>query len=1274
MEGESPASKRVLYVVLVVILLLFLLLSMVSVPVFHGFKVLVSSKAYLSKSAFEIPVTQDAVRPSLCSLGADSGFPSLGTTLPPAYDLLQHMHQQNDCLTSASQASSSLPPTIDDRGTSVRSPEQARHTKALTPVIQPAASPTESMKGVMQQPSLSPDDSSHYLGTEPPLLSPISPVVFHTEPGLVHKRKKLHPEAQLRAPASKVSRKNWALQPLLQCSGPTPPPFAHPHMMTTSLPIKEIAPVEHTQHGNAISPSTYVPMPHAENWVVNRRDHETAPSSQPSGPSSGISEKIPPTIAPTLGKTASPLGTVSRPPTISSGPHGRTQINGPVPAPASLLPSLIASAPDQVIRNAHVSIAPSNSEHHVKRIVNHLSPASSYSISQSHNRASVGNINFPSSMSPSMPDVKNWTPDRESHEPTPRSHTAAPSSGMGEKMPPPTGASPPAEVAAPRSEKAASPLHAVSQTPRLSSEPHARMQISEPIAAPSSLLPSPFSVTASAPEEGIKKRHVSIAPAGSKHVKRIFSHLSPAYSYTTSASHEEGLGMSPSPSQRASSLGSTFLLPPASPPTWRWHVQDVAPFSYGGPAFPDVISPPPSSSARAKKTVFPLLPPPPPNKDCESFTCSEPYTNTPSGSPCGCVLPIQVGLRLSVALYTFFPLVSELASEIATGVFMKASQVRVMGAIADNYQQEKTVVRIDLVPPKQAFDANTAFSVYEKFWHKETAIKSKLFGDYEVLYVRYPGLPPPPPSAAADTTLNGEPSIPENYSGIFKPLGVNVRQQRNKWRGSFIAIVALSSAIALVLCLGATWFFNFKCRESRGHYQNSSSSPWSLASSVTKPSGVGSPLSGSGLNSSFSSSIAAYTGSAKTFTLNEMGKATNNFNPARILGEGGFGRVYSGALEDGTKVAVKVLKREDRQGGKEFLAEVEMLNRLHHRNLVKLIGICVEERNRCLVYELVPNGSVESHLHGVDKQLAPLDWSARMKIALGSARGLAYLHEDSSPRVIHRDFKSSNILLEDDFTPKVSDFGLARAALTDGNEHISTRVMGTFGYVAPEYAMTGHLLVKSDVYSYGVVLLELLTGRKPVDMSQPQGRENLVSWAHPLLTSREGLEMIVDPAFSGSYPFDSVAKVAAIASMCVQPEVSNRPFMGEVVQALKLLCSEADEMYSGSENYSQESLQDFEIITSSSGSAYLNHSSSFAVVDCRHILESSRVLSASDILSSSTRPAEPVSDSFRRYPVSGPLRPNKRQQFWQRFRRLSGRIASEHAVVLNKSKLSLEHP
>ncbi|RRT60547.1 hypothetical protein BHM03_00033537 [Ensete ventricosum] len=176
----------------------------------------------------------------------------------------------------------------------------------------------------------------------------------------------------------------------------------------------------------------------------------------------------------------------------------------------------------------------------------------------------------------------------------------------------------------------------------------------------------------------------------------------------------------------------------------------------------------------------------------------------------------------------------------------------------------------------------------------------------------------------------------------------------------------------------------------------------------------------------------------------ELEKATDKFCSAKVLGEGGFGRVYHGIMDDGNEVAVKLLNKGNQNGEHEFISEVEMLSRLHHRNLVKLIGICIEGNKRCLVYELVRNGSVESHLHGADKKKGPLDWDARMRIALGAARGLAYLHEDSNPHVIHRDFKASNILLEEDFTAKVTDFGLAREA-SEGSQHISTQVMGTFG-------------------------------------------------------------------------------------------------------------------------------------------------------------------------------------------------------------------------------------
>ncbi|MCO5547746.1 hypothetical protein L7F22_001197 [Adiantum nelumboides] len=409
---------------------------------------------------------------------------------------------------------------------------------------------------------------------------------------------------------------------------------------------------------------------------------------------------------------------------------------------------------------------------------------------------------------------------------------------------------------------------------------------------------------------------------------------------------------------------------------------------------------------------------------------------------------------------------------------------------------------------------------------------------------------------------------------------------------------------------------------------------------------------------SFASSITAYVSTARTFTFIELERATGRFRSDNVIGEGGFGRVYSGILDDGQKVAVKVLTRDDQHGGKEFVAEVEMLSRLHHRNLVKLIGICTEEHNRCLVYELIPNGSVESHLHGIDKLTSPLDWEARMKIALGAARGLAYLHEDSNPRVIHRDFKASNILLENDFNPKVSDFGLAKAAPDEASGHLSTRVMGTFGYVAPEYAMTGHLLVKSDVYSYGVVLLELLSGRKPVDMSQPTGQENLVTWARPLLTSQEGLEVLVDPALGSNFPLDKLAKVAAIASMCVQPEVSHRPFMGEVVQALKLVYNDSDiHNGTGSSNGSQldDSLAESEtradVVQGWVKQKQVNEvpdNTSFVSIDYdsgpSHAAGESvpsRTLSVAVMLSTSARFFRHQSKSFRRHSLSGPLRSSK---------------------------------
>ncbi|XP_069142962.1 receptor-like serine/threonine-protein kinase ALE2 isoform X5 [Solanum lycopersicum] len=738
-----------------------------------------------------------------------------------------------------------------------------------------------------------------------------------------------------------------------------------------------------------------------------------------------------------------------------------------------------------------------------------------------------------------------------------------------------------------------------------------------------------------APTKGMNHQH----PAKGLSVPPVLAPLASPESHDSPA-----ISSSPSASSRPTKSKKPFLSPKFSP-------------SGSSPRHPKIPHP------------FQALPPPPPNEDCASLACAEPFTNGPPKAPCVCVLPMRIGLRLSVALYTFFPLVSELATEVSVGVFMDKSQVRIMGANSASQYPEKTIVLIDLVPLGEKFDNMTAFVTSQRFWHKQVVIKSSLFGDYDVLYVQYPGLPPSPPSAASDIdTISSQPYPGDNNGRTIQPLGVDVRGQQHKSgpSRSVIAVIVLSASVAVILCCAVAWVLLFRHRDHG--YQLEPTPPTTLPS-LAKSSGIAASMIGSRLNSptlSFSSSFAAYTGSARTFSSKEIDRATDSFNEARVLGEGGFGRVYSGVLDDGVKVAVKVLKRDDQQGGREFLAEVEMLSRLHHRNLVKLIGICLEERSRCLLYELIPNGSVESHLHGVDKESSPLDWDARMKIALGAARGLAYLHEDSSPRVIHRDFKSSNILLEHDFTPKVSDFGLARAALDEGERHISTRVMGTFGYVAPEYAMTGHLLVKSDVYSYGVVLLELLTGKKPVDMSQPPGQENLVAWARPLLTSEEGLELIMDRNLGPDFPFDDIVKVAAIASMCVQPEVSHRPFMGEVVQALKLVCNECGQTKDVvSQSCSQDDLSiDMDAGVSTTSSQVLNPiQPQSPVSNSDSELDVERGLSMSDLLSPLARYGQQESGSFRRYSSSGPLRKGKTRRLWQKMRRLSGGSLSEHGVM-----------
>ncbi|KAK5837440.1 proline-rich receptor-like protein kinase PERK13 [Gossypium arboreum] len=291
-------------------------------------------------------------------------------------------------------------------------------------------------------------------------------------------------------------------------------------------------------------------------------------------------------------------------------------------------------------------------------------------------------------------------------------------------------------------------------------------------------------------------------------------------------------------------------------------------------------------------------------------------------------------------------------------------------------------------------------------------------------------------------------------------------------------------------------------------------------------------------------------GSKTFFTYEELMEMTDGFARDNIIGEGGFGCVYKGRMPDGRFVAVKRLKVGNGQGEREFKAEVEIISRIHHRHLVSLVGYCISENQRLLIYDFVRNKTLEHHLHG--KGMPVLEWPQRMKIAIGAAKGLAYLHEDCHPRIIHRDIKSANILLEDDFEAQVADFGLAR--LNDSSQsHVSTRVMGTFGYLAPEYASSGKLTDRSDVFSFGVVLLELITGRKPVDPTQPLGDESLVEWARPLLIQAletSDFSEIIDARLEKRYVESEVLMMIEAAAACVRRSATKRPRMALVVRAL----------------------------------------------------------------------------------------------------------------------------
>ncbi|GMI93290.1 STRUBBELIG-receptor family 8 [Hibiscus trionum] len=297
---------------------------------------------------------------------------------------------------------------------------------------------------------------------------------------------------------------------------------------------------------------------------------------------------------------------------------------------------------------------------------------------------------------------------------------------------------------------------------------------------------------------------------------------------------------------------------------------------------------------------------------------------------------------------------------------------------------------------------------------------------------------------------------------------------------------------------------------------------------------------------------------AASYTVAALQTATNSFSQESIIGEGSLGRVYKAEFPNGKTMAIKKIDNAalSLQEEDNFLEAVSNMSRLRHPNIVTLAGYCAEHGQRLLVYEYVGNGSLHEMLHFSDDDSKTLSWNARVRVALGTARALEYLHEVCLPSVVHRNFKSANILLDEELNPHLSDCGLA--ALTPNTERqVSTQVVGSFGYSAPEFALSGIYTVKSDVYSFGVVMLELLTGRKPLDSSRVRSEQSLVRWATPQLHDIDALAKMVDPKLNGMYPAKSLSRFADIIALCVQPEPEFRPPMSEVVQALVRLVQRA---------------------------------------------------------------------------------------------------------------------